>query len=194
MATLVLKWDRSQVDALRKAGLMPALMRTLRKSGRDTIRAMRAESSRWIRARKRLRAGAVNKGLTLRSRGGRRPEDLEWRIDLSNKPMPLSAYPHRQVKRGVSVAVNRAKRKIIKSAFVATMKSGHRGIFVREGNKRLPIRELLSTRIADVIQDTGAIPSVFRRGGEVFAASFDRLLPLEVAKIQAARGATSSTK
>lgn len=44
--------------------------------------------------------------------------------------LPLIAFGARQVKSGVSVKI-KGKRSIIKSAFISTMKSGHRGVFAR---------------------------------------------------------------
>lgn len=56
---------------------------------------------------------------------------------------PVRAYDLgvREIRSGVSYkgAGGRVK---VKSAFVATMKSGHTGVFQRETKKRLPIREL----------------------------------------------------
>lgn len=182
---LTFEWDKSQLGPLRDAGLERPLLSALRKSGGDAIRAMRAASNRAIRFRKQMKAGTVSRGLVLRMpRSTRSIDDLEWRVDVSGAPFRLSAYPFRQVKRGVSVAVNRGARRIIPSAFVATMKSGHTGIFVRRGKKRLPIDELFSSRISDVFNDSGMIPAVFARGSAVFSASFSRLLPLELAKVK----------
>jgi hypothetical protein len=49
-------------------------------------------------------------------------------------------------KTGVSVVVKRGNRKKIAGAFIATMKSGHVGVFWRKGKKtgRLPVEELYS--------------------------------------------------
>ena len=194
---LSLKWDQKQLKALRGAGLERAITRAVSKAGGDAIRAMRAEANRQVRARKRMKAGKVTKGLRLNfPRGARHIDDLVWRVDVSGEPVQLFAYPNRQVKRGVSVAVNVGKRTIVKGAFIAKMSSGRIGVFVREsdakwrapskGSKRkksgLPIRELFSSRISDVIRDSGAIPQMHGRGQSVFNASFSRLLPLEIGK------------
>jgi hypothetical protein len=45
-------------------------------------------------------------------------------------------------KEGASVMVKVGNRKTIPGSFVATMKSGHVGLFKRIGKKRLPIKEL----------------------------------------------------
>ncbi len=44
--------------------------------------------------------------------------------------LPMLSFGARQTKRGVTVNVM-GQRKLIRSAFIATMKSGHRGVFAR---------------------------------------------------------------
>lgn len=163
----------------------PAIRRAMRKAGGDAIRAMRAEGKRHIRDRKWIKAGQIAKGLALRLPRSF-SSDMEFRLDVSGKAFPLAAYPHRQTKKGVSVKVNRSagSRTLILGAFVATMRSGHAGIFMRKGNKRLPIEELFSTRLVDAFQDAGFIPGVQHRGVSVFRAAFKRLLPLEIERLQ----------
>lgn len=180
---LLLSWDTSQIQPLRDGGLGRALFRAVSKSGGDAIRAARVASSRTVRFRKRFRVAKVNQGLPMRfPRGPRELDDLEWRITPSGETTPVSAFPGaRQTKRGASVAINR-QRKVIKGAFVATMKSGHTGVFKRRGSKRLAIDELFTTRIADVFRDSGMIPAVHARAQAVFSSSFARLLPLEIAR------------
>lgn len=180
---LALKWDRSLLKPFQTRAMERALTSAMKKAGGDAIRAMRAESNRAIRARKRMRASAVSRGLVLRMPvGAKHLDDLVWRIVVSNAPVPLGAYPARQIKKGVSVAVNKGKRSVVSGAFLATMKSGHQGIFRRKGKARLPIEELWSTRISDVFRDSGMLPAVFARGQSVFTKSFDRLLPLEMGR------------
>lgn len=59
------------------------------------------------------------------------------------------------------------------------------GIFVRKGAKRLPIEEKFTTRISDVFTDFGMVPAVHARAQAVFTKTFERLLPIEIAKLQA---------
>jgi len=60
------------------------------------------------------------------------------------QPIPLIYYNGvRQVKKGVSVTMRKDKsRKVFKGAFMATMPSGHKGVFRRKSKARLPIKEL----------------------------------------------------
>lgn len=76
-------------------------------------------------------------------------------VKVRGKPVPLMEFNARQTKAGVSVKVKGA-RKVIKGAFIATMPTGHVGVFtrtpssrykrVRKGTKtqwtQLPIKEL----------------------------------------------------
>jgi len=107
---------------------------------------------------------------------------LEARIALDGAPVALSAYPHRQTKKGVSVAVNRAKRSVVKGGFVATMRSGHKGIFRRRGAGRLPISELYGSRPVDALLHPGEARGVVRRGLESYQRTLKRLLLAEISK------------
>jgi hypothetical protein len=71
-----------------------------------------------------------------------RPGTYVTNIRCSRKPIPLGEFPHTQTAAGV---MTRAwgKPQLLTSAFSATMKGGHTGIFRRRpGAGRLPIYEL----------------------------------------------------
>lgn len=165
-----------------------AVTRAARKAGSSAIRAIRVESSRAVRARKRLRVRLVNAALTLTSPpSGASLEQLEWTMRAANVATPVADYPYRQVKTGVSVGINKGSRGLITSAFVATMRSGHVGVFKREGTARLPIRELYTTKIVDVFNDSGMLPAVEARGSAEFTATFNRVLPMEINRVSTKR-------
>lgn len=71
----------------------------------------------------------------------------------------LLAFPGtKQTKHGVRYRLSRtAGRKTIEHGFIATMPSGHRGVFVRGGPSRLPIREARGPSIWKVITDTAGL-------------------------------------
>lgn len=176
-------WDKSDIAALENGPLKGALKRALRKAGATALRDMRSEASKRIRARKRIKASYIARALTLRRPKGGDIASMEWAVDVSGEAVPLVAYPHRQTKRGVSVEVNRGKRTLLKGAFVATMRSGHEGVFRRKGKARLPIQELRGSRPVDALMHEGEAQGVADRGGQSFAATFVRVLPLEVGKV-----------
>jgi hypothetical protein len=198
---LTLRWDTSKIEPLKNQGLERALFRAVSRAGGDAIRAMRTSSRRSVQFRKRMKAERVTRGLPVFfPRGPKELAQLEWRVGVSGEIVPVSSFPFRQVRRGVSVAINKGQRKIIPGAFVAKMRSGHVGIFSRRADPmaapssrkrrsslprrvgRLPIDEAFTTRISDVFGDSGMVPSVQARGQAVFSSAFDRLLALELSR------------
>lgn len=166
-----------------KANLDAATRRAAQMAGSSAIKAMRAEGSRQIRSRKAMKVAAIGKAVTVIYPTSK--ATLLWRVKASGNIVPVSAFPHRQTKKGVAVEINKGSRKVIRSAFLATMKSGHKGVFRRTGKNRLPIKEAFTTKVSDAFRD--AIPAVTARGSEVFASTFARVLPLEAAKRKGAR-------
>lgn len=181
---LELTWDKSQIGAFEARGLEKALFSALKKAGGDALRTTKTTSSRTIRFRKAIKAGRLSKGMPLGfPRSASEIGDLVWTLRVSGEAQPVSNFPAQQQKRGVKATINKGRPALLKSAFVATMKSGHKGVFVRKGDARLPIKELFSTRITDVFNDNGMIDAVFVQTQRKFAESFERLLPLEIAKV-----------
>lgn len=184
MPSSFVTWDTKALRGLETPRMTAAIARAVRKAAATSLRDMRSEASKRVRARKRLRAGIVHKAIHLkRPRISTRSIDgADWGLNISGKAVSLAQYPHRQTKRGVSVEVNKGKRTLVKSAFITTLKSGRRGIWVREGKARLPIRELLGSRPVDALLHEGEAEGVQERGRASFASTFARMLPIELGK------------
>jgi hypothetical protein len=101
---------------------------------------------------------------------------MSWAVNVSGDLVPLVAYPVDLDAHALVGLPVRGKRALLKGAFVATMKSGHVGIFRREGKARLPIEELRGSRPVDALLHAGEAQGVAARGGATFA----RVLPLEM--------------
>lgn len=67
---------------------------------------------------------------------------VEFRILAKGKPIPLGKFKISQQKKGVKVTVKKGTPKLYEHTFKAKMKSGHEGVFIREGRDQLPIKEL----------------------------------------------------
>ena len=182
MSTISVKWDRSGIAALANGPMKGALKRALRKAGATALRDMRAEASKRIRQRKRIKGKYISRAITMRRPKGGDIASMTWALDVSGEPVPLVAYPHRQTKKGVSVEVNRGKRTLLKGAFIATMRSGHVGVYRRRGQARLPIDELRGSRPLDALLHKGEADGIAARGGASFEATFMRVLPMEIGK------------
>jgi len=127
----------------------------------DTLRGMRTDTSREVRADVNLPAKAVKSTFTLQFATTQR---LEACLISTGKSVPLVHYgarPKRPVheggrrpKRGVSVLVKRERgRKTISGSFVARMKSGHLGVFRRKGPARRPIKQLYGPSVPNILSN-----------------------------------------
>jgi hypothetical protein len=121
----------------------------------------------------RLKSGDVRAALPLQEATGNRPVG---RLAASLKRIPLIKFgargpePSRGKGRGVSYALGRSRGRV-ESAFVATMKSGHRGVFARAGKKRLPVHELHGPSLGHVFRKHRS--KGIARAQEVFEKTFD---------------------
>ena len=159
-------------------------VRATQAAGSSALRAMRAEASRRIRERKGIKAGYIDIALAMISPSPQDP--FVWRLVAKAKPLPLMAFGARQTKTGVSVEVTKGKRSIVRHAFIATMQSGHTGVFMRRGNKQIarkgryvgkarqPIHELFTATVASTLGQVA--PEVLDRGQSVFRSTFTRMM------------------
>jgi hypothetical protein len=79
--------------------------------------------------------------------------------------------PSRGKGRGVSYAGEGGGRVTVADAFIATMASGHRGVFKRKGRSRLPIQELMGPSIGHVFVKYR--PEAVARAREIFLSNFE---------------------
>lgn len=176
-------WNQEQIAWLLKNGLEKVALKVARGAGRDALRKMRTTIQRAVREKKTLKIGRINKGLRSDPpKGVRDLGDLAWSLHASGKGVALSEFKKRQNRKGVRVEVNRGSPKLIQGAFLQTVGQGHLGVFVRKGAERYPIRELFSSRIKHVVEDTEVAPEAFRTAQSEFVKTWERLLPLELAK------------
>jgi hypothetical protein len=159
--------------------------RAVNMAGSSALRAMRAEASRRIREKKGVQSKQMDAVLSL-TYPTATASGFVWTLIAKARPLPLITFGARQVGSGVSVEVTKGSRKIVRTAFIATMQSGHKGVFQREGpkqimrrgryagKKRQPIHELFSASVASALIPVA--PEVIARGESVFRSTFERLM------------------
>lgn len=184
-----------------------ALTEAFRGAGGDAIRKSRTEAKRKIRRRKRLRDSFLHSQLILNyPLAGTPLEGMSWHLKPSQQAVPLTDYPFRQlwknaktkdgevrrdknnkiikVPAGISIQVNKGSRKILRHAFILTMKNGHTGIFQRRyKNKRLPLDKLFSSRVSDVASDDNFMPSLRESAQVEFTDTMFRLLKIKLGQL-----------
>ncbi|MDR3411585.1 MAG: phage tail protein [Formivibrio sp.] len=155
MDSIIADLSRKQRDVVE-----PATVRALNKVAAQ----VKTNASRQMRdAGYNLKVSDIKRALTVnRASSG----NLRASVVASGRPIPLIQYGARQVSSGVSVDVLNG-RKVIANAFIATMPSGHKGVYVRVGkthkkvNKRgraqwsgLPIKELFGPSVPNGLANT----------------------------------------
>lgn len=160
---------------------------------RATMRALnevadqaKVAASRQIRdVGYKLKISAIKRGITVKRAT---MANLKAAVIAQGRPIPLIEYSANELKgKGVSVSVLNG-RKLIKGAFIATMPSGHRGVFVREENAKhkkmmtrgkpswhaLGIRELFGPSIPDGLANKEVAEAFERFVDQSFPAILDR--------------------
>ena len=121
----------------------------LRTAINGTASHAQTESVRRIGQEWNAKQKDIRKALTVTKATAARLEASVQATGGRGKRIPLVVFGARQTRKGVTVKVKRAGgRGLLPGAFIATMKSGHRGVFVRAAKSRkqgtpyraLPIR------------------------------------------------------
>jgi hypothetical protein len=112
-------------------------------------------------------------------------------IHSTGRPLPLIGFTGtRQTKKGVSVMIKKGRpRKVIPGTFIATMKTGHKGVFWRDkvGTKtvsRLPISERYSSRVPDILSNEPVMKDVLSKADERLHKNLMHELDYELSKLK----------
>lgn len=136
------------------AGVKNGLKRATITALTRTARAVRAE------AVKKLAAATGLKQTEIRQRHTRTWVDraaLRATVKITGRGIPLSKLKPRQNKSGVSFRTPEGRTTRL-HAFIATMPTGHTGVFLRKRQTRLPIAEQYGPGVVDII--SGQIPTL----------------------------------
>ena len=100
---------------------------------------------------------------------------VEATVMSKGRRTPLLKMGARQTKKGVTVRIGK-ERKLIPSAFIATMKSGHKGVFRRLTKKSLPIKELWTISIPEGFGSQEVMDAMKTKMVEAFHKRFEHEL------------------
>ena len=145
---LEIKFDDEKLKQVQRVlrDFPKALPKVMSRGLNRTAISARTQISRSLAKRIGLKIKDVRGMLALQ-----RASYSNWRsaVRISGKRFGLIKFGARQTKKGVTYKKGR-KRILIRHAFVATMKTGHRGVFMRKGPGRLPIKELRGPSLSQV--------------------------------------------
>jgi Prophage minor tail protein Z (GPZ) len=194
MLNLQVKADTKGITASLKqfvANHQKAVVRALNK----TALQARTEAVRDVRgAGYNIRAGDIRKSFKIKRANGNR---LVVELVSTGAPIAVIAYGARQTKSGVSIQVKNG-RQILRHAFIATTKSGHRGVFERVGPARvkgakgkvrgrvrrlnLPIKELFGPSIPQSLANEAVNKAIMKKIAEVYPRLLQHEIAFEIQK------------
>jgi Prophage minor tail protein Z (GPZ) len=105
----------------------------------DTAKSAKVKAAQAISKRTGLKSALVKERIYYP-----RVDDGEYQVEIksSKRPIALIDFPNvMQTATGVSTRAW-GKNQLIRHAFIATMKNGHRGVYRRQTKARLPIEQL----------------------------------------------------
>jgi len=137
-----IKFSEKKLQAIRQtlSGVKGAIPKVMSHAVNRTAESARTQIVRRLASLVNLKQKIIRDSVALSKASYR-----NWvaTVGINTKRIPLINFGARQNKKGLSYIINKTSgRKQIKSAFIATMSSGHRGAFKRKGPDRLPIMEL----------------------------------------------------
>jgi len=143
-----IRYDDSQLKQLERTlrGIPRALPKVMSRGLNRTATEARTKIVRTLSTQSGLKQKDVRSATILQ-----RASYSHWRsaIQISRKRIPVMSFGARQTKKGVTYKKGRS-RVLIRSAFIATMASGHTGVFKRLATARLPIVELKGPSLGQV--------------------------------------------
>jgi hypothetical protein len=155
-----------------------ALLTAYRRAGSSATRKMRAEANRQVRQTRVIKHAKLAQLIMARVQPGATIEGSAFSVTVDGSPIPVSKLPHRQLKMGVRFMVRKGQPSKIRGAFVATLKSGHVGVFKRKDKERLPVDAMFTTGIASTFKDDGPREAVEQAGAREFESTLLRNLKL----------------
>jgi len=193
--------DRAKIQDMF-SGMKTIGEKVLSRSLNKTLTGVRTDASTEIRKVLNAKQAAVNETFSLNKATTKK---MTASIVSTGKPLGLIDFVGTTQKlKGVSVLVTKGgKRKIIPGTFIATMKSGHKGVFWRDwhGMKkpknarikygalprqyRLPISERFAPRVPDYLGDKGPIMErVLTKAGDRLHTNIESELNYELSKLK----------
>lgn len=178
-----------------KKDVAKAAHMAMRSAINKVLRSCRTEANRLLRESYRLSKSDIDKVMSLKLSTG---SNLTGQLIVGGQRFKLYAFPSRQLKIGVKVTITKRSPKTLPHRFIATMQSGHTGIFQRKGDKRRmtkgrykealrqPVVELMGPSVAQLFASKKIIERlkalVKEKLPEVFAHEFEYYLSREQLK------------
>jgi hypothetical protein len=174
---------------------MPGKVKTvIRRASTDAIRAIKAEFPRAINQRWAITKSEVQSHMQLRQVSedggmrsalivsGRRIPVMDF--DVRPKTPPAQAGIPISRRNPVKIVTVRGKTTVGKpNRFVAEMRSGHVGVFMKKTKQSLPIRESMSESVPEMIRFKPIRRQIEQRAEDIFTKAIERNIKAALEKL-----------
>lgn len=182
-----IEYERHKLAAIERMlrGIPNAMPKIISRAINRTATPAKTQTAREISRDAAIKIGDIKKFITLIKATYQR---WQAEIGISRRRIALKKFGARQTKKGVSYKVRKkGSREKIPSAFIATMGTGHEGVFKRKGQSRYPIRELYGPSLGHVFEEAGTIAAdVTKTAYEKLAANIDSQVKFLLARRRSA--------
>jgi len=154
-----------------KGGSRKAIVRTLNKTVGTSSGGVQSDATKAVAQEFNLTQKNIKRDFSVKKA---KYSDLSAYVKSKGKPVPLGRFVRtRQTKKGVSVLVKKNRpRTVIRHAFIPKLKSGHTGVFWREGKPRLPIKQRFGPRIPDIFSNQEVMAPILKKAQERLDKNF----------------------
>lgn len=169
------------------------IQRAAARSLNRAITSLRAEAARKVTATLNVKASVVKDAVVLgKANASEALTEMKATINITGRPIPLFEFVTKidRVNTGagprqeVYVKVIKGRpAKLVYNAFVATMSSGHEGVFKRVGSERLPIQEKFTTSVTDIFKNEQIVRDLLAYGREKFSDNFEHELQYQLSQL-----------
>lgn len=158
-------------------GIGNALPRVQANAINRSLQSARAEAVRSVTQDYLISAGDVRKVIVIKNATLNNPAGS---ISAKGSPIPLSKFnavvkgTGKKTKKSVMARVKRdGAPKPIKKAFIATTASGHKGVWIRAGKSRLPLKLLYGPSIPQMLQAENVSKQIEQKAAETLDKRLD---------------------
>ena len=190
----LVKVDENDLAEVKRTliGIKNGYPKVVTRSLNNTLKGVRTDAVREIQKVITPKAKVIRKTFKFKKANY---QSLDAAVISVGGPLPLFEYAVKQTKKGVTVRVKkgRGKRSFFPGAFVATMPSGHKGVFSRakppyrtnRSNKipwkrfakrqyRLPIEQLYGPRVPDILENATVMEPILKKAWDRLEKELER--------------------
>jgi hypothetical protein len=164
--------DAAPVLALLEALQAPDLAQVAALAINDTLKNAQVQAARVIAPGMNAPSRAVKAAISIEPA---RSDHLNGALVARGKPLKMIEFKPRQSRNGVQVRIG-GDVETYRRAFIATMPTGHRGVFERRGRERGPLRELYGASVPGYMARSDVLPVIQTTLSERLNANLARQL------------------